>query len=717
MYNTKKRIYEDDRIDMTDIIANANASHLVNYDNYGRYADLVLQGYTSIHTSVINKDTIEDHYNSILNIFRDGIEESRIHDSVVYVTFIDGETVKLSVFDYFMNLIFWHLPVLADVPVTSDYLFFAKIIKQGTIKRYIDRFIDIYKSQIDIEMMNIIINKTLDKFQVIDDFSYYYFNTIDEFSTVKLMLENPEVDAIMHTDISNIPLDRVVTETMDAMLRMVDIMCEEDSDHCLKEALQCGESVNKKQLREYMVSIGSTPDGNGGIIPMPANGSYCMFGTYDFYILFQDMLKAMIALLLEKKNVGHAGDFSRLLSLNNIGTKLHSDPHYDCGTKNYLIVNIKSEKDLNMYKNRFYKFHPDGPEYLFSSDPIRNESHLIGKTLYLRSPMTCASHSRGEGVCYKCYGTLAFVNKYLNIGQLAAEILGAVLTQMLLSAKHLLETHARPIIWSKSFNNFFIDESNSTIIKLNPEKKFKKCKMLIDEEALDISGDYDENSITMIQSFDIIDHKGNKHPIYTTENHNMILKPGLMNILRNKKVNPDDKCEIDLSELYGIELFEIDTINNDLQYTLNQIKGIIDKSTYYNKKVKMETIFDMLISTILEASINVDAVHLEVLLSNQIRQDDSDDPSKILLTPEWEYPNEPYKMISLKQALKNNPSIAVTLNYKDISKALIHPLQYKKNGFHPYDLFLMEQPEEYYDINDGIERNEDGTISPIKYNE
>ena len=717
MYDAKKRIYVNERIDMSGIMQDASTDRLIYFDNYGIYSKLIFEGCIEINTSDIDQSNLKTHFDWLHNIFKDGIQDGRIHNSVVYVTFTDDIRVKLSVFDYFMNIVFWTLPVSIGDSISSNYLFFAKIITRGTIKKYIDKFIDRYKSAIDIENMNMIINETLDRFQVVDDFSFYNFNTIDDYSTVKLMLENKEIDDIMHTDISNIPIDRVVSETMDATLRMVDIMCRDDSDHCLKEALQCGESINVKQLREFMVSIGSTPDGSGGIIPMPANSSYCMNGTYEAYILFQDMLKAMIALLLEKKNVGHAGDFSRLLSLNNLGTELHENPNYDCGTKNYLVVNVKSERELYMLKNRYYKTNKNGPLRKISGNPVKNDRYLIGKTIYLRTPMTCASHSRGEGVCFKCYGDLAFVNRNVNIGQIAAELLGAELTQRLLSAKHLLETHARPIIWSKSFSHFFVEESNSTIIKLNPAKKFKKYRMLIDEDALDLYGDYDDNAITAIQTFDIIDPKGTKHSIYTTENHNMILKQGLIDILKNKKLNSDDKYEIDLSELYSIELFEIDSINNDLQYTLEKIKGIIANSTYYNKKVKMEVIFEMLISAILEASIPIDSIHLEVLLSNQIRQDNSKDPDRILLTPEWEYPDEPYKMISLKQALKDNPSIAVSLNYKNISKAIINPLQYKKGGFHPYDLFMMEQPEEFYNEDkDEYDRDENGLISPMTYN-
>ena len=42
------------------------------------------------------------------------------------------------------------------------------------------------------------------------------------------------------------------------------------------------------------------------------------------------------------------------------------------------------------------------------------ENELVGKTIFLRSPITCASASRGDGVCYRCYGDIAYTNADIN---------------------------------------------------------------------------------------------------------------------------------------------------------------------------------------------------------------------------------------------------------------------------------------------------------------
>ena len=90
---------------------------------------------------------------------------------------------------------------------------------------------------------------------------------------------------------------------------------------------------------------------------------------------------------------------------------------------------------------------------------------------------------------------------------------------------------------------------------------------------------------------------------------------------------------------------------------------------------------------------NVDAIHLEVLLSNQIRE--SLDEDRILEMPHWEFDNAEYALINLDTALKNNPSVTTTLEYQKVSKTLFSPLSYKKNSASQMDLFFMNKPQEF----------------------
>ena len=150
--------------------------------------------------------------------------------------------------------------------------------------------------------------------------------------------------------------------------------------------------------------------------------------------------------------------------------------------------------------------------------PLTNKD-LIGKKLYFRSPMTCASAARGQGICYKCYGDLAFVNKDINIGQIAAEGLSSIYTQILLSAKHLLESLVVKMEWTPGFHDFFQITFNS--IALKEGGVFRGCSMIINEdiqveEELD---DIDYNNY--ITRFSIKKPDGEIIDISTTNSDNL----------------------------------------------------------------------------------------------------------------------------------------------------------------------------------------------------
>ena len=91
-----------------NIIETSNEQELFdNIANYGVYSELVQNQMMTIYTKDINKENFRDHFNWLLNIFRDGIELDYVHRMKVNVVFEDNESVVLSIFEYFMNVMFW----------------------------------------------------------------------------------------------------------------------------------------------------------------------------------------------------------------------------------------------------------------------------------------------------------------------------------------------------------------------------------------------------------------------------------------------------------------------------------------------------------------------------------------------------------------------------------------------------------------------------------
>ena len=147
-----------------------------------------------------------------------------------------------------------------------------------------------------------------------------------------------------------------------------------------------------------------------------------------------------------------------------------------------------------------------------------------------------------------------------------------------------------------------------------------------------------------------------------------------------------------MEEIKDMDLFLVHISNDELSATLEHVKAIINKYPKIEGMTKDKILQEFVIAVI-NGGLNVDAIHLEILLSNQIREGLSDD--EILEMPHWEYDEEKYALLNLDTALKNNPSITTTLEYQKISKTLYNPLSYKKNKPSQMDLFFMNKPQEF----------------------
>lgn len=683
-----------------------------NLDNYYIYSTLAEQGYQKINVSDITVDNWNDHLEGIMNILRDGIETDDVQSSFVNVTFYDGLNVDLTIFDYFFNLMMWNCIIQAGGKIYGNHLFFPENITKGDIKSYIDdKFIDVYRRNKDMSSspeetnfaLNNMIDGTLYPFSYIDTFSFYLANTINIEDTIDLMNSNPRFNELMNVDMSGIPIEDVKDVGMRYTNEIIEII--KNSDHCLSDSFRAKEGVNPKQYREFAVNIGSKPDGLGGVFPTIINKSFLNGGVCDIISTFIESSGGRTAQIISKCNVGTSGHFARLLGLNNRDTVLYPDKNYICNSTNFQKIVMINEKFLHWFNNRYYRFEPNGIEYKLDE---KHDRHLLGKTLYFRSPMTCASAAQGKGICYRCYGDLAYTNCNINIGQLASELLSSQLTQRLLSAKHLLESSVIKLNWTDNFFDFFV--INYNVITLDEDFDYVGYKLLIDPEDIYMESEEDDFLYNeYITKFQVKDPSGKIYDIHT-ENMDSIYISNTLNTIIRHSGEPVDGCiEIDMEKLVGFDVFLVYLSNNELSKTLEMIKSIINKKSI-TESFDRHGILQKFVETVLEGGLSTTAVHLEVILSNQIRAVDD-----ILEKPDWTTRNADYNLITLNDALTNNPSITVSMSYQKLSKVLYNPLSFRKDKPSFLDLLFMEKPQEFM-VNQNIIDKEYKPKSDIEAN-
>lgn len=697
---------------------------LNNYQNYYVFADLVKNGHYYLKTSDITVNNWSDYYDGILSVMKDGIEIDAVHKWFITVDFGDGDVIDLSVFDLYFNIIMWYIVVKSGYKITGEALFFPESITQDCIKDYFDHIIDKVRTKFPPKDLNNMLDDCLHSFVDVDDFSFYISNTINLKDTIDLMNADPEFDKTMHTSLASTPIEDVKDVGMDIANKHIDIIVnrsiqELGHDHCLRNSFMSGEGISPRQYKEFAVHIGSKPNGVGGVHPAIIDNSYLGGALNNTLCQFVDSSSSRVAQIQTKKNVGSSGNFARILGINNIDTVLCDDPNYSCSTKHFIHIDIKSQKVLNMLDGQWFRYNPDDIDRLIT----RKRKDLIGKTIFLRSPMTCASAAAGHGICYKCYGQLAYTNNIIKPGKFAAEQLSAELTQRQLSAKHLLETIANKINWNENFGTFCSMYLNA----IYPNPEMINVSISIDPSIINTDSDddvSDDNAVgynKSITRFTVIDSYGSEFPVTSVENTDMYFSNSLESFMEERNCEDDNGFYlINLKDFYEYCtskakepcLFFVHIENNELSKTLKELENLINKkstTTQYN----IDTLLQKAIDLVIEGKLSIQAIHLEVLLMNQIRSSRS-----ILKKPDWTKDDEDYVILTLDQALKTNPSVVISLLYQDLGYTLSYPLTYEKTAPSVMDLFFMTRPQNYIANDTQIVRNSDNDkrmIQPVIY--
>ena len=685
---------------------------LVNPEYYGVFKELLNEtGMMRINPANINKMNImPDYIEGLLNVFRDSIEQEFIHNVRVLVQWDNGKCCKFNLFDLYFNLVMWKMLVDLDATIQPYNIFIDKNITGDTIKNWIDtNVIDVFLDKVDPLTLNRTIYHSYKHLQGVDEFALYLANTFNYFDFVGLDKLDMEAHKILDNEYSaehtykNVAIEDAQDVGMEETKKLINIITERSKDilgydHCCAAALRSQAGISERQFKEFAVNIGPKPDGLGGIYPHLINTSFLDKGLDSLESMFVESASAgRYAQIIAKTNVANSGAFARILGLNNIDTDLHADPNYVCNTKNFVKMTINTPKIFKKFIGRWFKWSEDDPEDHCIG---RKDFTLIaGKTIYLRDPMTCQSKTMGDGICFRCYGKLAYINRYVNIGKLAAEILSAILTQRFLSAKHILSAKPIKVVFGDDFAKYFQNEEY--LLSISDElESTKKIYIKINLDDIDQSqdtneeADDDDDSSFMSESLTefIVEDNGIEYNMHSNNYDSLTFTSEFVEIIHKHKTTTNDEgaeiVVVPFSELVGIPLFAVPLANSELSKSLTEVKHIINfrnKTSSFDK----DTILQAFMEALDNGGLGVHSSHASVILSNMIRRKE-----EVLETPDWSIPNQDdYQIMTVSSALKYNPSTTVTLMYQGLRRTLINPITYKKRKPSKIDSYFMDAPQ------------------------
>lgn len=407
--------------------------------------------------------------------------------------------------------------------------------------------------------------------------------------------------------------------------------------------------IKPKQMEELYINFSQIPDGKN-IIPVIMNGNGFRAGYHEMPVMYAGAIAARVPDIMNEEYMGSAGYFARNMWMLTYGTL--SKTVWDCGSVNKIPVVI-DEMELDMKDGRYYTDTEDGIVLKILN---KEDTHLIGKTLWFRSPCTC---NLNEDCCHVCYGT-----KALKVGELdggfiyTTQLITKDVSQKILSAKHLLKTNAEKIEFSEGCEKWFTIE-NSTLIP-NDEKKFD---IYLKE---DYNDDISEKLTVYI---------GKELFPVTISKYASIHIP-------DEVVDKFKEVIIDDETYYKISSHKVLEIGNGVLCDIIPI-NIMMTARYMNIMRLFEngiTKFDKIEDAVRELTeltyklLPVLSVHGEIILGHLIRSTENK-----LLRPNWLEKNPPYQFMGLKTALANHESATVALAFEKTRHHLLHQIFDQRN--------------------------------------
>lgn len=349
-----------------------------------------------------------DVYFMMRNLRNDIHEKSDTYISFRYPD--NSHKYSMSMIHFVFNMIIWMPLFILEIPINKDtHTFMERTFNNDTYINFLNtKIIEPYKHMVTHNEMSMMLAKMYDMFIFMAE--RYGLDLGISFSIYDFIKkwDNKEIYDLNHT---KIPKDMHINDSEnylnDRLNRYISIMTNDSEDNVLKPFLRSGQGVNKKQLREMVISSGFKPDLSGNTYPVKPKSNLLTDGyrnPLDYTIDAVGGRKASVLAL----NIADGGYLARSFSKSVMDIYLHPDPNYDCGSINYIEKTINDKKDLNDVIGRWYL---EDNNHLVQITP--NDYNLVGRTIKMRSPTTCASKN---GICATCYGHMYSQNKNINIG-------------------------------------------------------------------------------------------------------------------------------------------------------------------------------------------------------------------------------------------------------------------------------------------------------------
>ena len=561
-----------------------------------------------------------------------------------------------------------------DIPAINDYIN-EKLI--GTLREY----------HIKSTTVNYSISETLHKLrQISEDFSIILGLNFSIPMFIDLYNNHPVLRDMMESKFSlNMQPHEVETQLHEMEDKEINYLMSLKDNH-LGIVLRARTGMKHKQLVEYTISEGLKPDLDGNTIPITIENSTLIRGLDRPSYLYLDALAARKSLITNKKVMGKAGYFGKILLLLARTLQL-STTVSDCGSECYVTYDVRDKGFLKKLNGKFYKVDRSDDLKLLNA---KKDKDLIGKKILVRSAATC---KLGDCVCAKCVGYTANNNFDIADGFAAfeSEEVSKVVNQSILSTKHLLTTNSEVIRFNPEFYKFFALNAGEIFPRIDGNEDVSD----IDNYAIYI----DPNDVTKLEEMD------------ADSQYNTVIYNGRFYVRNLKKPSEPDICmqaenenEIFLSadalELWkgknlikfkdiddDFKLFEMVILNNELTKPLYDIMNLLNKEKKEEIDETIDSVCQKFVELLCDSKIAANAIAAELIINRLIKS-----ANNIYERPSFNGKEpSPYIIVTVTKALEKNRSPLIGISFQNIKRQFLSDELYtERDGSSYIDALYME---------------------------
>lgn len=396
-------------------------------------------------------------------------------------------------------------------------------------------------------------------------------------------------------------------------------------------------TVNLRQALQLFGRRGFLPEVNGQIFPNPIKGGFC-----DGFRLLVDVIMessaCATALMAAGDDLRTSQYGARRLSINaGVVEKIVDE---DCGSGSYLLWKVRGDVRHSPTQVTPGDLRGLAGKYYLDDDGLlkvvrKTDTHLIGRTLKLRSAfMGCGTREPGA-ICAVCFseGYLQ-IPEGTDIGPTATNTVTEKSAQELLGKKHVIASEAMEGIRLDQFTKkFFSAEYNGSVYYINPKIIRPGLKMRI--SAPQVSGLSDihlENAVQRINTarvssivrvtFEHIDDHGvitldDNVKVNAANRQAMFTREALAYLRDDHYENMGTFVEIDLADWDpALPFFQLDNQQDSASDRLKKIMSIIEGTVAKSEERSTQDPADLLMELfdLLNERLGISLALLEVIM-------------------------------------------------------------------------------------------------------